>query len=440
MDGVMPQPGFVFYLSITDTLELNVDRNNLEALGYATSLLYESKSPDENATNDPSKPRSSQTSILKRSKAVKQEKPCQSKDDAFPTFMQPDATYLSGVHLCKVVLRVHAMRQIPQRNSRLKFRYWELKLGSLYLEEQQIDSDELFIREATFHAGLIECTDFAGICERPLITSGSTDYFHLPFTASKVLGISPPSIIDTCALHARLVMRSVLEMNEAGNDTRASSTGLINMKTGSTNVQIDDTLFGDISSAANEALSILSLKSNEKNISGALVQHTDEKPPRNSEEETTWLFQVSTRGGHVSYSPMIHVDIPEADFSGKRGSGGLTFDTFLNGLGFKYEKQSSSQCCHLCSLPEKLRMHILVFLDDLSPLERVLYINPKKKMSAFLRGHAINKKLSAMKSSQKEAVSSSSKKVNRRTALLKKLQDLDDDLLDDFLKRHESNR
>jgi hypothetical protein len=438
MDGKMPLPGFVFHLSVADPLELNVDRNNLEAFSYAISLFSDNEaSVQRTAGADSNTQHLMQSSPMKKS--VNKQESCQNKDESFPKFMQPDSTYLSGIHLSKVIVRVHAMRSRPYNDSGLHFRYWQVFLQSLCLEEQQIDSDEMFIRDVTCHAGRIECTDFTGVCERHLLIAGSQDNFRLPFTASKVLDVSLPVVLDTCAVHTRLIMCGSGKADELGSVLSMPHTAFVNVRAGSTNINVDSNLFFEMSSSATEAMLVLfpgstEEKKKEQNTTKPSFDNTQ----CSSRKELSWLFRVSAKGGHVSYDPFIELNIPDTDFDGRIGPGGLSFDTFLKGVGVKYglQKQSSPQQFPLCSLPETLRMHILVFIDDLSPLERVLNINSKKNVSVFLRSHAINKKLTTMKDCRGKTVFKREENANRREILLKRLLELEDDALENLLTTH----
>ena len=90
-------------------------------------------------------------------------------------------------------------------------------------------------------------------------------------------------------------------------------------------------------------------------------------------------------------------------------------------------------------------MHILLYLDDdLASLERVLNIKKKKKASAFLRGHAVNKKLSklgvsaSMKKIKAPPVQTEEEEVLRRNNALNKLKSLDTDSLVALLSIHDN--
>jgi hypothetical protein len=435
MDSKMPMPGFVFCLSVTDAIELNVDRNNLEAVAYAISLFSSgsvSSEDDGKMRTEKQTPRQSPATC-----STDKRDSSDTSDSSFPNYMQPDAVYVSGIHMSKVIVRVHAMLQRPQKDTGLRFRYWQLVMQSLFLEEQQMISEQLCIRDVTCHAGRIQCTDYNGVCERQMLVAESNHKTYLPFTASEILDISLPSVHERLAVHSRLIF-----CTQIGSDLSVSSSGFIDLKTGSITIDINNNLSTDVLCSANEAITTLFPETKKKEKKIDHEASTVKKHTKSSQNETTfWMFQISSQGGHVRYSPIIEVDIPATDFCGKSGSDGLTFNTFLEGLGVKYGSRKMPTACEEAtfrSLPETVRMHILVFLDDLTPLERVLQLHSKKNTSVFMRSHAINKKLSALKNVRPQIISPPviQKDESRREKLLTQLQELDDDALENLLVTH----
>ena len=433
MDGKMPLPGFVFCLSVSDTIELNVDRSSLDAIGYAISLFKSGSNPRESEIiendNETRRPPSSKESTKRGNSST-------SQTECFPITFQPDAIYLSEMHLSKVIFRVHAISERQQHDMGLQFRYWQLVLQTAHLEEHQIISDDLLARDVICHVGQINCTDFVGICEKQMLAAGSKHEYHLPFTASEVLGITRPSIPDTYAVHCRLIMHSDTLMNKAESNASALYTGFVDLKTGSLDIDINKSLFNEMATSANDAMFIVFPKSETKELKThvTMTKKTSDRPG----SDPKWMFQVTTHGGHIKYFPLIEMTIPETVFKGKHGVNGLLFDTFFEGLGVKYgsfQQQVLSQQLTLTSLPETLRMHILIFLDDLAPLEQVLHIHSKKGASIFLRSHRINKMLSSLKETKK-CEHAINEKGGRRKKLLKRLQRLDDDNLEHLLQTH----
>jgi hypothetical protein len=89
-------------------------------------------------------------------------------------------------------------------------------------------------------------------------------------------------------------------------------------------------------------------------------------------------------------------------------------------------------------LPDGVRLRILLFVEDLEPLEKALGV--KKQSNSFLRCHAVNKglgKLATKKGVKKKTQDAGSHKVlNRRQDLMTKLLTLDDDTLENLWASH----
>ena len=441
MESKMPLPGFVFYLSVTDAIELNVDRQSLQSISYAKSLISgDSETSGEKEAGEISKQATiSSTSV---SNSGGRRKLDNTEDATFPACMQPDTIFLSGINLFKVTIRVHALQRRPPQQTAisqslkndlgLQFRYWELEMQSLFMEEQHHNSNELSIRDITCHAGQIKCVDYAGVCQRQILLAGSKHKFDLPFTASEMLGVSTPILSDTYTVQTRLILCETSQINITGSNELVSSTGFVDLKAGTVTVDVNMSLFSEMTSSANEAIMTL--------FPFKPIGKKPVKKPTKGSKKPSWNFQVSTNGGRVSCYPVIEISIPDAKFSGKSGPEDFSFHTLLDGLGIKYgsQKQQPLQQILLCALPETLRMHVLVFLDELTPLEEVLQISRKKGASIFLRSHAINKKLSSMNDAQKKATSKPNANAiaRRRDQLLKQLKELDDDDLESLLTMH----
>ena len=94
----------------------------------------------------------------------------------------------------------------------------------------------------------------------------------------------------------------------------------------------------------------------------------------------------------------------------------------------------------LASLPEHIRLRILLFVEDLEPLERALSV--KQQSNSFLRCNAVNKGLGkiAAKKSRKKAASAPEKKINRRQKLMNKLLTHDDDTLESLWANHQKKQ
>ena len=291
----------------------------------------------------------------------------------------------------------------------------------------------------------MECKDCSGVNEKSLLTAGidsdtridsgtmgDANEVHLPFSAARVLGVHPFSAVDkqsnSYAAHMRFIRSDVPSI-------LAPKVRYVNLQTGMVDVDLDATLSGDISTASSEAKSIIF-------GSGSSTKAKKSKSNTKSDScDSHTLIQVSTKGGTLSYKPKIKMKIPESKYRMRNGAdSGTSFETFLRELRVEYgsyafEQHTPPSIMHLCSLPESLRMHILLYLDDLTPLERVLHIK-RRKSSAFLRSHAVNKSLTKLALSAKDMVHSQTDAIRRRNTVLSQLQSLDVDSLEALLAMH----
>ena len=354
--------------------------------------------------------------------------------------MQPDAIYLASLHVSKLIIRVEAIQ--PRLHSSLRFRYWEFVGQSIQLEQSQVDAEEHFLRDVTFHVGSMECKDFTGVCEKNLFmagivtsttadTRGSEGEVLLPCTASRVLGVSYPTANKPLRSYAVLVR--LIQSDFPKESASTSGVNYVNIRMGTVDIDVDDTLVSDISTASGEATSIL--------FHGGLDTSDVEKPKHDSKSTSSWLCNVSTVGGTYSYQPIIKMKIPRSKFRVKSGSEGISFESVLHKLGIEYgtyifERAKKPSIIPLCDLTESLRMHILLYLDDLTSLEKVLNIK-KKKSSAFLQSHVVNKKLSNFGATLPMEKTRCTTKISRRDNALCRLESLDIDSLEALLAMHE---
>jgi len=444
MNNQMPLPGFVFCLSMTDPLEVNVDHSSLEALGYLKSLFTPNKPVAEKQEENAQHEKDEYANGMKSNPGQDDEgpsssgivSPCAFYDKSFPSFMTPDAIYLSGIHLSKLIVRVEAIN--PSINNGLKFRFWQFIGQSIHLEHTQVDSEEQRMRDLTFYVGRVEVKDLAGVCERNLVVAGtdleiepssSENMALLPCTASRVLGVSTEQLYKPYATHLRLVQYDAEQEVIAVPPTKVN---YLDIQVGVFDVDVDDTLPREILKTYGEVSSMIFRKPRK-----AKTSNTKSKPKQ--KQTSKWLFHISTKGGTFSYNPRIQTQVPESQIQLRKGSEGLSFETFLHGLEVKYGSYNFEQPVppsirNLCALPETLRMHILLYLDDLTPLERVLNIR-KKKQSTFLRSHAINKKLTQqlVKLGGSSAKEKGCSEATRRINALSRLQSLDVESLEALL-------
>ncbi|KAL9184406.1 hypothetical protein ACHAXT_002492 [Thalassiosira profunda] len=452
MNDKMPLPGFVFSLSLTDPLEVNVDRCSLEALGYLKSLFTSKKPTSDGDQEDAQKDNASETEqkagevSQAPSHAVSSWK---FDDKSFPAHMQPDAIYLSGVHVSQVIIHIEALQ--PTVVADPKFRFWQFMGNSIHYEESQVDSEEAFIRDATFNVGGMELKEYFGVCHRDLLVAGldaddgvQGRDVQLPFAAARVLGVHSPTLDQQSrssnAIHVRLIQSNIPKDGSSINE--AFMTRYADLTMGIIDVNVDASFLGDISKTVSAASAIFTGKEAKAKKRKAATAK-DSRTPK-------WLLQVSTLGGSLSYRPRVKMQIPRCKgFQMRRDDAGFSFGAFFQALGIEYGAHSFEQptppsITPLCSLPESLRMHILLYLGagDLTALEKVFGTKQKKKRGpVFLRANALNHHISKLKPSfsRKDGARNQSES-NRRSNAMHRLQDLDTESLEALLAMHDRSK
>jgi len=134
-------------------------------------------------------------------------------------------------------------------------------------------------------------------------------------------------------------------------------------------------------------------------------KQTETLPP----QRFSMAYTIQVDSGNISLPPLIEVKMPMSRFSGERSSvAGFSIESELGKLDFAYgakepkpTRTSSPLLPHIAGLPESVRMHILLCLKDLSPLE--LALNVKKEKNSFRRIKAVDK-----------AILKTAKKITRR--------------------------
>lgn len=443
MNNMMPLPGFVFCLSISDPLELNVDLCSLQSIGYINSLfMFKNQQPCEE-----------QGDFQSTSDGYARKKPCEPNatistsnfdENSFPSFMQPHAIYMSSLSVSNLTIRVEAIR--TNVSNKWNFRYWQFIGQSIHYEESQIDAEEQYLRDATFHVGRMECRDFTGVCEKTLFTitgsecKNNSSEVPLPCTAARIIGVSQLLPNDertnsSYAVHLRLIQSDFPGSDAGEKSVSTARVGFVDLRMGLTDIDVDDKLIGDISGAINQATSILFPGPNAPKAGNVEISDNDSKGALN------WLCHVSMEGGSVIYAPKVKMVIPESTFRLRMGPEGPSLESLLHGLSIEYgshsfEKPTIPSIIPFCSLPETLRMHILLYIDELSPLEEVLNIK-KKKSSLFLRSHALSKSLAMLpQSSLLTDKHRSTSGISRRNQLLNRLQYLETESLEALLTLH----
>jgi hypothetical protein len=182
-----------------------------------------------------------------------------------------------------------------------------------------------------------------------------------------------------------------------------------------------------------------------------------EKSPQIPKSLMTYSIQIDS--GKIQLPPFIDVKLPLTRFSGERSSeSGIFFETVLEKFEVAYGLRSPKrrgECLslpQLAALPEMARMHILLCLKDLAPLEKAFSI--KKEKNSFRRIKAVDKGILRMakkvakrnsKEDKKRSTSTSSSHggqrasnfESRRQKILSEIMKLDDGELSELWSVHQ---
>lgn len=515
LDSSMPMPGLALQISIRDPLEINVDRNNMEAIGLIQSLF--TKPPSTKAQNDSNakeenEPNVSTAEIVtapsvaddvtqtttastgffssllygKPEETIHEE---EVPEDSFETYMQPESISVMGIYLAEAIIRIHIMRE-DKDDRNLSFAYWQVDTKCLTIDRQSLTTPEKSFSDLKLDIGDLVLDEFKGISQNHLVSlgvhqlHGNQDRFDTanslssmvddhtqnkapwPSTACALLNIPPPT--ESLAYKSReghgLQLRFIATPSGSQPDPDEVSRSMIYLRLGLTTVDSEWAIRKDISVTIREILKSLGRgkKSRDSETADAVEAEEaksdsdDRSEIEGTENESTpprslMSYTIQVDSGNVSLPPLIEVKMPLTRFSGERSSlAGLSIESELGKVDFAYgskEPETPKPCSllpQIAKLPESVRMHILLCLKDLSPLE--LALDVKKEKNSFRRIKSIDKAIlkTAKKISKRDSRSSSGKKrtnmldlSNRRERILTEIMKLDDGELANLWSVHQ---
>lgn len=160
--------------------------------------------------------------------------------------------------------------------------------------------------------------------------------------------------------------------------------------------------------------------------SNAIKSNKGDRKPGTPQTRSLMKYTIQVDSGKISLPPLIDVKMPMTRFSGERSSlAGFSIESELGKVEFAYgsrEPRASQKYCMLlpqiASLPDSLRMHILLCLKDVSPLEIALKV--KKENNPFRRIKAVDKAMLKMakKITKRHSKTSSKKKSSNNHSLV----------------------
>eukprot|EP00548_Thalassiothrix_antarctica_P010632 CAMPEP_0194156052 /NCGR_PEP_ID=MMETSP0152-20130528/66889_1 /TAXON_ID=1049557 /ORGANISM="Thalassiothrix antarctica, Strain L6-D1" /LENGTH=1145 /DNA_ID=CAMNT_0038863439 /DNA_START=65 /DNA_END=3502 /DNA_ORIENTATION=+ len=473
-DAKTPLPGFVFSVSLNEPLVINIDRPSLEVLGSLQELFIKSPEESESSQEDVEEeesPKPEKTSIAQKIKNMASFRKKERKEllrSAFPSYMKPEAIEILGVFISKIVFRIHAMKS--EDDLGLSFRYFEAILRCTTIDVQILTSKEKNFKDVRGDLGFFESYDYRGVEKKGMISLGirqpgievfdsipNTSSFNnsihkkkacWPTTAAILLQV--PSQAEALKYESR--ERHALQLRYFFVTENDSDIPIATVKAriGMVEAVLQDSFSSELTSLIYEANSSIF---GVQKASDAVVQNAESSNLKGVRENSTPVllaYTVRLDGGHINWLPLVQVRFPMLKFRGKQSSvSGLLFETVLNHVKIEFGKQSQIGrhqngliLSRLAGLPVNTRMRVLLFLNDLGPLEKALGL--KRENNSFLRCQAVNKAI--VKVAKQRPLSKHTKKKKKgavtsdtglcRQDILKELMKLDGETLEDIWMGH----
>eukprot|EP00980_Cylindrotheca_fusiformis_P000476 scaffold119_cov131-Cylindrotheca_fusiformis.AAC.6 len=487
LDGSIPMPGLALQLTIRDPLEINADRSSLDAIGLIRSIfqkqlreggvaeppnegLEESSIATETAASEDASEPTEPSSLFGR--AMLHETDDGDRNEAFSTLMQPESIQVLGIHLAKVVLRVHVMQE-DRNEKNYSFCYWKTEAECVSLDQQRfLPSPDSTFGDLKLEVGFLNCEEYRGVEQFTLLSTGISspgnrgrldsqsvvsggtmedeeDRKIWPCTAGVMLNMPPPP--ETLVFRDRDrhgVQVRLLSMQPA---PQGVSRSLLNVHLGVTFVDAPWSIIQQIGILRGELVKSITAKK----LPDSTTKTTSSQPVKETKQnkQKSWMtYTVQIDNLDCKMEPKVNVKLPRTRLFGERSSeSGLFIQALAEKLKFAWGQESLAtvrelSLHQLAAIPENVRMRILLCLDDIQPLEEALYL--KKEANPFKRCRNVNKgiakrakKLSkSSRGALKHNPALAAPRGSRRQEILRELLQLDGDELDELWSLHQKHQ
>jgi len=476
LDSSMPLPGLALQITLRDPLELNLDRPSIETLNLLKTMFTKKRDPptddqeetpetaikdtkdltrrDSTASIGTTKSTTTRSGFFSFFSSAKPEEEIQKDPMAsFSPIMQPENIQVLGIHLAKVVLRVHFLRD-DRKDDGLSFAYWDMLAACVTLDQQSLKSNEVISSDLRLDVGYLLWNEFRGVEQKQVAELGllhesrsinirgtapkgvvednTRSRMAWPSAAYALMDLPPPQ--ETLMYRDRKGYGAEVRMISARKpEELVAPRSLLNIRVGPTTLDAPWAFWRDI----------LDLK--KKIITGILGEpkipkesplNVAVKPP-----PTIMTYAVQFEGGTVILPPLIDMKAPAMNMGGELSSDvGVSFSTALDELQMTYGRKASVtvqrlSIHRLAYLPESVRTRILFCLDDWTSLEDVLDIKHREMKNPFKRTMTINKaivftsKTRLAQVSKQSVLSTTTTKtttLSRREEILADMAKLDD--------------
>jgi hypothetical protein len=485
-DSRTPLPGVVFNLALDEPMEINIDRKSLEVIGSLNELFTRQTSEEpavqeiEEADENVSKPK--KTSITQKLKDMtfgKKEKR-EILKSAFPSYMKPETIEIAGVFISKIVFRIHVMKE-ESYDSGLTFRYWEATIECGTVDIQMHNSKERSFQDIRCDVGYFETNEYRGVETKQMAIIGlapargkdedstAADVTGSPRKATGTIVCWPttaatmlqvPALAEMTQFESREKHCLQVRFFSLENGDSDLSMSTMNARVGMFVVDLPDTFPSEVFSIINQAQnSIFGQKVNREsgdkgNVSEAHKAGLSPKVAREYPRQPRLMYAIRLDGGTVAWSPLVQIRLPILRLSGEQASDSqLFFETILNHVKVQYGKRSSLEMPQnqlslstMARLPDEVRLRILLFLNDLGPLEKALGV--KRASNSFLRCCAVNKAIvkvakrspspTKMIKRKRSSRQPSTDSKPSRQEILSELMKLDEQALEDLWFAHKT--
>jgi hypothetical protein len=422
-------------------------------------------------------------------------------EDSFESYMQPECISVMGIYLAEAVIRIHVMRE-DEEDRNLSFCYWQIDTKCLTLDRQTLATPEKNFSDLKLDVGRLAWDEYRGTSKKNLVSLGalqlngtrqqsnpSTSLSSMvedhvqseapwPSTACALLDIPTP--VESLPYKSReghgLQLRFVSVPSSTRPDLDLVSRSMIYARLGITTVDATWDIKNDISVTISEIMRNLTGRKKvsppttegkaetgdqKKENYDSIKSNKKDKENESLVQTSMMDYTVQVDSGNILLPPLVQVKMPMTRLSGELSSlAGFSIESELGKVDFAYgSKESKIQkrsplLPHIAGLPENVRMHILLCLKDLSPLETAL--NVKKEKNSFRRIKAVDKAIlkTAKKITRRISKATSRKKssshisslssraslldsANRRQRILTEIMKLDDGELTNLWSVHQ---
>jgi hypothetical protein len=498
LDSSIPMGGLVCHVSIRDPLEINLDRDNLDTIGRLLNIftrkskaepeqdsnLISSVAPDDEiqerslAVDDSRRsqfskkenPRfvdecikSSKTPNEKHRRSVSkagvsqnlyQEHECSA---AYPSYMKPEKIQLLGFYVAEIKIRIHVLKTEGAIEDGYSFCYWDLFGFCVTADFQKLSALERPFQDFEIDVAQLSLSECKGMECKQLLSIGTQQRIvgfddsrvpafvpqkqqqRLPWpnTAASLLDLSPPlesMVYEDRRRHA-LLLRYIAVLDQSDDCSR--SRRVVHVRLGRVSADIPFAVRNDIMAVISECReTVLGPPNSPQSSLGSAVV------------DSTLKYKVTALSGNILLTPLIQANFPLTTVVGELSTrAGFSVQSFLNQVNAQFGQSSEIWALdsglslqQLANLPDNIRLRMLLFLEDLKPLEEALGI--QKTSNPFLRTRECNKGIVKLARKQTRRNKQKQKKLvsTRRQELMNELMSLDDDTLESLLRNHQSSK